>query len=1514
MKKLFVFLFTLVAIPLALAAQTPISGTISNNTTLTAANSPYEVTGHLTVNAGVTLTVESGVELRFGSNIYLVVYGTLTANSATFTANGSTTPGYWQGIYVSYQNNDAFGQVNLDNCTVEYAQSLFVRKGDLNMTGTSLSQFSSFGLDIYTLGTVNVDNTTIQDCTYPVYFRDNGGNGHWTVGDGVDLTGNATDYVFIDFRDVSSDFRMPDVGIPYYYNSELRITETGTLRIDPGVSLLGNTGAYITVYGKIKANGTAEDPILFGNEPSSGYWAGFNVMDQSVDTACVLTHCRFSGANYTYYDSRGSEIGYCAVEIQKSSPSFSDCEFSDNRYNLVVTGRSFPSFTDCDFLASISAAKQTYNINMDLNAEPVFNNCSIGFNSSEGRAIGLIASTIYDDSHLTHRSFAGIDSITYTLYGQAVIQDTASLVIDPGIVIKCTSSSDYLYANGALTGIGTAGKPIVFTWMDDDSYGNPGDTYNDGTTSISTSASGRVILNGLPTSTLDHWKILYGGGANSSYYAAYAYNGNIIRNSEIRYAYRGILFMGDAQLLNNDLENITYYPLARRMNAGAPVLIGNTVANSGNLGIFVHDFLDGTYSIGGLDIGANTNVAYIIDTDTPIPTTANVTILPGTVFKFANYYGKLSVRGGLKADGNKNNKIIFTSIYDNSAAGNTNFNTGADPTGYKWDGIEFYSTSNDALNELDNCEVRYVNYGIRMTDCRVVVDSVLLNFANSYALAIYGSANPAITHSAFNNLGGAPIYMDMFANPTFSGNTIANVSQIGISIRGGTISGTIPARNFAGYDTITYLLFENLRVDDQLTIPGGLTFKGNGSNYFDIYGRLNVLGTASRPVVFTTLQDDAYGKPADTEQNGAGSVYTNGYRLVFRDLSDDNSMVDHALFRYSYSYGVYAENASPTVSNTTFHKTASYGLYLLGAAAPTVENCVFNDVPFPIITSLMTFPGSESGNVLSGTTARGILVINNETLTQNYTLTPKSFAGIANIPYIFDTYTIGTSAVLTIAPGVVCKFRQNGYLYVRNGLIAEGGGTPDSAIVLTSDRDDFYGGDTYGDGDANLPNDHWWRGIYFPQEAIDASCLLDNCIIKNASYQYTNNPNSNNRAGVTIDNASPTVQNCLFEDDYWAIIARNTSLPTITNCDFVGMNPTYGYGVWNENGVVTVTAENCWWNDVTGPYHATLNPGGLGERVSDNVDFTPWITQVAKPIMGDVSLNGEVMPYDASLVLQHTVGNITLDEKQLGVADVSGNGTVSSYDASMILQYSIGLITSFEPSGNKSGSLWENLAITVPPDIQAGAGSRFEIPVSFTTPATVKSLDLQITTDPQHVKFIGLNGGDLPPDIMVASGYQESSGILKLSFASAYDLDLNLDVVGLIFETGDLTGESDVALISLTANETDIPEPLFRTTIQSRDEATGLGSSAGLSTFNVYSVNGMFVAGVDLAERQSRLILSVYDMAGRLTNRLVLENPETGPQQYSFSPDGNGGADPGRLYLVTIRGDDFLVTQKIVLK
>lgn len=41
----------------------------------------------------------------------------------------------------------------------------------------------------------------------------------------------------------------------------------------------------------------------------------------------------------------------------------------------------------------------------------------------------------------------------------------------------------------------------------------------------------------------------------------------------------------------------------------------------------------------------------------------------------------------------------------------------------------------------------------------------------------------------------------------------------------------------------------------------------------------------------------------------------------------------------------------------------------------------------------------------------------------------------------------------------------------------------------------------------------------------------------------------------------------------------------------------------------TINAINNWWGDATGPYHATLNPSGLGNSVSDNVNFVPWLLE-----------------------------------------------------------------------------------------------------------------------------------------------------------------------------------------------------------------------------------------------------------------------------------------------------------------
>ncbi|MBN1871240.1 MAG: metallophosphoesterase [Candidatus Omnitrophica bacterium] len=62
---------------------------------------------------------------------------------------------------------------------------------------------------------------------------------------------------------------------------------------------------------------------------------------------------------------------------------------------------------------------------------------------------------------------------------------------------------------------------------------------------------------------------------------------------------------------------------------------------------------------------------------------------------------------------------------------------------------------------------------------------------------------------------------------------------------------------------------------------------------------------------------------------------------------------------------------------------------------------------------------------------------------------------------------------------------------------------------------------------------------------------------------------------------------------------------------------------------------------------------------------------------GDVSGNGRITAYDASMVGRHAAELITLDSAALEIADVNGDGIISAADAALIARKAAGLIDKF---------------------------------------------------------------------------------------------------------------------------------------------------------------------------------------------------------------------------------------------
>jgi hypothetical protein len=308
-----VLLAALVISP-ATASATALPTTISENTTLTAAGSPYTGSS-TTISEGVTVTAEPGALVKLTGT--LTAKGTLDVNGTAekpvvFTSSTNSAPGQWTGIVLQA----GAGASSLSHAEVRYAKTGIAISGGISpeIVDSFIHHGSSVGVSVTAGGAPEIARNIVADnsstgISYAytgtsnqlkihdnlvernnsggirvspsgtvalthVHFgdnevNDNGGQAIYfqgpTIPADIDenfLSGNAKNGIWVSGT-VAESTTWQDRGYPFVSSgSHITVAEGATLTLEPGSTIKGDLRGVI-VNGTLVADGTEEEPITF---------------------------------------------------------------------------------------------------------------------------------------------------------------------------------------------------------------------------------------------------------------------------------------------------------------------------------------------------------------------------------------------------------------------------------------------------------------------------------------------------------------------------------------------------------------------------------------------------------------------------------------------------------------------------------------------------------------------------------------------------------------------------------------------------------------------------------------------------------------------------------------------------------------------------------------------------------------------------------------------------------------------------------------------------------------------------------------------------------------------------------------------------------------------------------------------------------------------------------------------------------------------------------------------------
>lgn len=558
------------------------------DTAWTLAGSPYVIgndvfgmpagAGDLTINAGVTLTIEPGVEVQFASgdtDREIVVNGTLIANGTAmapivFRHATSTSAGAWEGLRFA---PSAVGRIS--NAIIRHAdygiEISSPTAANYTLSNITFQTYTTVALNLAGTGTINLSNLTIDS---PGQYGIIGSSMTVTVSNST-VSNVATGMSFTSSTatvtgcTLTGGASTTDTGIA---------SSSGTLTLDGNVFKDWNTGA------NLSNNLTAQRNVFWGVQ---SYGLFFN-----SSYALTGNHNTFYGqTNWAIYNSAGSPSLNITRNVFGNTVPTSNGTIGSITESLFW-GPSAPSATGTN-----------------LRADALFKNPAMGdFTPTERSPARWWAPTTPSEAagataYAGDPSPAGFAGAYYadftfptgssTVTGDILIHPNATLTFLPGTTIRFTRGDSLsgmtttnraeIYVAGELESDGTVSNFVTFTSAE--ASPAPGDW------------TGLVLLQTTPSFNVSETSIRYATNAIDLRTSSH-----IIQNATIDFASNaGILIQGGSPTLTGiRIANSTF---GISSSTAQLTLTDVEVTGSTNYGIYIAG--SGTSTFTDVDLVSN---------------------------------------------------------------------------------------------------------------------------------------------------------------------------------------------------------------------------------------------------------------------------------------------------------------------------------------------------------------------------------------------------------------------------------------------------------------------------------------------------------------------------------------------------------------------------------------------------------------------------------------------------------------------------------------------------------------------------------------------------------------------------------------------------------------------------------------------------------------------------------------------------------------------------------------------